>query len=92
MCRGLVNARKGPQVIGRRAVDVHCVLLLHTFNRALNDRFRIAGSGRGCVGCLLTNFIGAGIMPGATGKNNSNEQYEGRKFHVYLDAKQQSCG
>ena len=71
---GIVNARKRLQVAGRGAIDVYGVLLLYTFNNALNHRLRIASSGRGCVSSLLADFIWAAIMRRAAEKNKRNQQ------------------
>lgn len=86
MCGGIVNAGKRLEVVDRRTIDVDGALLLHAFNHTLRHGLGIASRGRGGACCLLADFVGASLMRGATGKNERNQEYEGRIFHVYLDA------
>jgi len=44
------------------------------------------------VGGLPANFIGAAIMRSATGKSNRDQQYDGRKLHLNLDANESPYG
>ena len=78
----IVNARQGPEIIGRGPIDIDGALLPDSFSNTLGYGLGIPSGHRGRVGGLLADLIWAAIVRGAAGKADEEQRNECEKPHT----------